>query len=176
MEHRRGIVMRVSPIMLPVNGDYMRSIFELLGSRVERHWSYRDITVFYRPDLDGGGRHMSYFFVNHISKQIANGHRYRHVFEWCSGPGFIGFALLAQGLCQRICLADVNADAIACARKTAEENGLLDKVDLFVSDNLTSVPSDLRFDLVVSNPPNYYGLNPRHPVYAKMSEIGRAHV
>ena len=39
----------------------------------------------------------------------------RRLFEWCAGPGFIGFALLADGLTGTLVLADVNPLAMQVA-------------------------------------------------------------
>lgn len=87
------------------------------------------------------------------------------VFEWCCGPGFIGYSILASGLARTACFADVNARAVQCVRLTAETNHLEDAVSAYVSDNLQSVPPSEQFDLVVGNPPSYCGLNPRHPLF-----------
>ncbi len=95
---------------------------------------------------------------------------YRKAFEWCSGPGFIGFALLEKGICEQLCLADINPVAIESARATVAENGLEDRVTCYVSDNLESIPAEEKFDLVVSNPPNYFNINPEHPLYAKFKD------
>ena len=138
----------------------------------ERTWRYRDVDVLYRSDLDGGGRDMSYFFIEALRQQYPRlgGHKFRNIFEWCCGPGFIGYALLAEGLCERLCLADINPLAIDYAKKTAEKNHLTDRVDMFVSDNFKQIPSDMKFDLIVSNSPNYYGINPQHPYYSRLGK------
>jgi release factor glutamine methyltransferase len=47
---------------------------------------------------------------------------------------------------------DVSADALALARENAARNGLPD-ANLFRSDLFSGVPSELRFDCIVSNPP-----------------------
>lgn len=96
--------------------------------------------------------------------------RYGKVYEWCSGPGFIGFELLERGICDSLCLADINPTAVESAKKTVLENGLEDRVSVYLSDNLKSIPDFEMFDLVISNPPNYYSLNPQHPLYEKYKD------
>jgi len=86
-------------------------------------------------------------------------------YEWCSGPGFIGFALLAAKLCNRLVLADINPEAVALAKQTIKNNNLEDTVRVYQSDNLNLIPVEEKFDLVVNNPPNYYCINPLHPSY-----------
>ena len=81
-------------------------------------------------------------------------------YEWCAGPGFIGFSLLAHGLCETLCLADVNPEAVAACRRTVRENALDDRVSVYRSDNLADIPAAERWDLVVSNPPHFDDRSP----------------
>jgi predicted RNA methylase len=76
-------------------------------------------------------------------------------FEWCAGPGFIGFSLLGNGFCQTLCLADINPAAVEAARRTIQANRLGDRVSVYLSDNLSDIPATERWDLVVSNPPHF---------------------
>jgi methylase of polypeptide subunit release factors len=80
----------------------------------------------------------------------------------CSGPGFIGYALLSSGLCETLTFSDINRKAIAVAKITAREAGLLDRVTFYVSDCWDSIPESEVWDLVVVNPP-YFNFN-RKPV------------
>jgi methylase of polypeptide subunit release factors len=76
------------------------------------------------------------------------------VFEWCAGPGFIGFSLLAAGLCTSLTLADVNPRAVEIARRTISHNDLGQTVEVLLSDCFDSVPKGQKWDLVVGNPPH----------------------
>jgi methylase of polypeptide subunit release factors len=95
---------------------------------------------------------------------------YEKAFEWCSGPGFIGLHLLEMGICKKLCLADINPQAIESIRNTVKENGLEDRVSFYLSDNFKSVPDHEKFDLIVSNPPNYFALNPEHNLYQQWKD------
>src|SRR5436853_2332334 len=77
--------------------------------------------------------------------------RMQRVFEWCSGPGFIGFSLLARGLAETLCLADVNREAVVACRRTVARNALESLVAVYRSDNLGDIPGSEQWDLVVSN-------------------------
>lgn len=116
--------------------------------RVER---YGDVEVYWRHELNGGGRTFGQQVVDLVRERIGP---VNHAFEWCSGPGFIGFSLLAHGLCRRLTLADVNPAAIDIARRTVARNGLGERVGVHLSDCLDAVPEDERWNLVVGNPPH----------------------
>jgi hypothetical protein len=138
-----------------------------LRGRRPLQWTHGDIVVHYRGHLDGGGTFAAGAFVRALAPERG---RFERGFEWCCGPAFIGFALLAEGICQRLCLADVNPDAIAQVRRTVSHNHLGDRVTSYLSDNLSRVPPTEKFDLVVGNPPSYCGLNPRHPLYGRFKD------
>jgi predicted RNA methylase len=114
---------------------------------------YGEIQVHYKSHLDGGG---SSFGQNYIPLLNDCGMpRQPRIFEWCAGPGFIGFSLLALGMCETLCLADVNKTAIKACRRTIAANGLTDRVSVYHSDNLSNIPSTEQWDLVVGNPPHF---------------------
>jgi hypothetical protein len=109
------------------------------------------IEVFYTDDLDGGGSRYGQDYLDFIGKHL--GPRSR-AFEWCAGPAFIGFSLLAHNLCESLCLADVNPAAIDACAETVRRNHLEDVVALYLSDGLDDIPDSQVWDLVVGNPPH----------------------
>jgi predicted RNA methylase len=118
-----------------------------------RYVSYGDIRVHYKDHLDGGGRTSGLGYLA-LFRDL-NLPRQRRIFEWCAGPGFIGFALLGYGFCDTLCLGDINPEAIEACRRTAAENGLADRVAIYLSDNLDGVAPGEQWDLVVGNPPHF---------------------
>ena len=76
---------------------------------------YKDITVFYEHLLNGGGLEHCDHVVNTFTNTIG---KVNHVFEFCSGPGFFGFGLLANNLCNKLTLSDINLEAINLCNKT----------------------------------------------------------
>jgi hypothetical protein len=127
-------------------------------------WRYGDIDVMYRRDLDGGGTTFATALVDFIREYFGASKRFGTAFEWCSGPGFIGFAALSERICDALCLADINQDAIQWVRATIDANRLKDRVRCYISDNLEAVDKQERFDLVLANPPFHYAPNPAHPM------------
>ena len=115
---------------------------------------YHQIAVSYLPELDGGGMTFGQQYLDVIRQKVG---RVGHVFEYCAGPGFIGFSLLANGLCERLTLADVNPAAVKAVQATIRENHLEDRVTVYQSDCLDDIPATERWDLVVSNPPHWDG-------------------
>jgi 23S rRNA G2069 N7-methylase RlmK/C1962 C5-methylase RlmI len=63
--------------------------------------------------------------------------------------------MLARGLAETLCLADINSEAIECCRKTIADNDFGEKVSLYRSDGLKDIPASERWDLVVGNPPHF---------------------
>jgi methylase of polypeptide subunit release factors len=115
--------------------------------------TFGGVRVSYKPHLDGGGSTFGQDFVPLLRKR--NMPKVQRAFEWCTGPGFIGFSLLGHGLCDTLCLADVNPEAVAACRRTIARNGLAAKASVYLSDNLKDVPATGQWDLVVSNPPHF---------------------
>ncbi len=133
------------------------------------YWRYQDLTVAYSPELDGGGMALAESFVGFVER-YSGGRVFSAALEWCAGPGFLGFALLARGLGPRLCLADINPAGVRCVNETIRANGLEDRVTAVVGDNLAELPGGDSFDLVVGNPPNFFRLNPRHPRYEELKD------
>ncbi|MBF0521910.1 MAG: tRNA (adenine(22)-N(1))-methyltransferase TrmK [Candidatus Omnitrophica bacterium] len=127
------------------------------GTRQYLKINYKNIEVSYCWRLQGGGLIMAHEFVHIVSQRIG---RVEHVFEYCSGPGFIGFSLLANNLCDKLTLADVNPAAIETIKETIKNNNLEDRVTVYQSDCLDSIPENEQWDLVVGNPP--WDLVPRN--------------
>jgi len=111
------------------------------------------VLVFDREDLDGGGSGFGQDYIRALREiGLTNSSR---VFEFCAGPGYIGYSLLARSLCRSLALADINPVAVQAARLTAEFNGLTDRVSVYQSDGLDQIPPSEKWDLVVSNPPHF---------------------
>ncbi len=113
---------------------------------------YGDIEVTYKASLNGGGTTFGQEFVGVVQDKIG---KVGHIYEFCSGPGFIGFSLMAAGLCDRLTLADINPAAVEICKETVANNGLTDRVSVYQSDCLNDIPESEKWDLVVSNPPHW---------------------
>jgi predicted RNA methylase len=139
------------------------------GRWFNRWRTYRDLSIYYGYGLNGGGTWLLEPFIEFMKTKHA-GRRFRSAYEWCAGPGFFGFALLAAGYCDELVLSDINPRSVAAARKTIRRNDLGNRVRTFCGSGVAALPEDLRFDLVVGNPPNYFRLNPKHPQYKRFRD------
>lgn len=120
---------------------------------MKKYIKYNGIEVVYKENLHGGGIRFGQQFIPVVKEKF--GH-VNHVFEFCAGPGFIGFSLLANGLCDKLTLADVNPEAVSVCKETIRKNGLENKVAAYVSDVLDNIPATEKWDLIVGNPPHVF--------------------
>ncbi len=112
----------------------------------------RPIAVAHDSHMDGGGTWFGQDYITELQRRYPN-RIFEHCLEWCSGPGFIGYNILSHGLVRRVSFHDLYAPAIERVRETANNHGL--DVGAYVSDSVSGLPQDVRFDLVVANPPHY---------------------
>lgn len=113
---------------------------------------YKDIEVAWLPELNGGGMTHGQQFIPVVKRRCG---KVNSIFEFCAGPGFIGFSLLAEGLCSSLCVADANPLAVEALKETVRRNRLSDMVSVYQSNGLNDLPKTERWDLVVANPPHF---------------------
>jgi 16S rRNA (guanine1207-N2)-methyltransferase len=78
------------------------------------------------------------------------------ILELGCGYGVVGIAAALRSGSGRATLVDVDAEALRCARRSADAAGLQERVEVIPSDAGAAL-TDRRFDLVVSNPPFHLG-------------------
>ena len=121
--------------------------------RPSRHVNFAGMDISYRSELDGGGTDFGQKFIPFLRSRGMP--KQERVFEWCCGPGFIGFSMLGNGLCETLCLSDINPAAVSSCQHTVRANKLTDRVSVYQSDNLRSIPRSEIWNLIVSNPPHF---------------------
>lgn len=75
------------------------------------------------------------------------------VLDVCTGSGCLAIIAADQFASAHVIGSDVSADALDVARRNVAAYGIEARVQIVKSDLLADVPSDPRFDLIVSNPP-----------------------
>lgn len=128
------------------------------------------VTVEYKSELDGGGMAFGQDFIPFLRSRGMP--KQPRLFEWCAGPAFIGFSMLGHGLCETLCLADINPAAVNRCRNTVKLNHLEDRVSVYHSNNLRSIPASERWNLVVSNGPT--SSISTKAIFARTIRIGRS--
>lgn len=127
-----------------------------IGKKANRYLTqeWNGISVFYSEDLDGGGLVFADDYLS-LLESMKDTIRPGRVYEWCCGPAFIGYALLAHGFGTSLCLTDIYPPAIEAAKYTAEFNKIENKVSVYQCDGVSGLPEYEKFDLVVGNPPQF---------------------
>lgn len=113
------------------------------------------IQVHYDSWMDGGGTWFGQDYIDIIKKRYPN-RTFNRCYEWCSGPGYIGFSILGAKLAHGLTLSDRYESAINNAvATTVRYNQLQNRVSAYVGSSLSVLPAHEQFDLVVANPPHY---------------------
>lgn len=73
--------------------------------------------------------------------------------DFGTGTGCIALALAAKSPAVHVHALDISSTALALAQRNTAQHGLTDRVTFHLGDGFAALPADLRFDLVVSNPP-----------------------
>jgi release factor glutamine methyltransferase len=73
--------------------------------------------------------------------------------DFGTGSGCIAIALAAKCPSAQITALDVSADALALARKNAQQNQVAARIQFHHGDGFAALPEPQDFDLIVSNPP-----------------------
>ena len=108
------------------------------------------------PNLNGGGPILAPIF-----EKLLTGEKFNTIFEWCAGPAWIGMWLLENKIGKTLVTGDINKKSVEFVEKSAINNNY--DVRCYASDNMKQIPKHEKFDLIVSNPPNYCNIQKSHP-------------
>lgn len=86
--------------------------------------------------------------VINIAKKIEN----PIILDLCTGSGAIAISIAKNISNARIYATDISGKAINIARQNAKLNGVLNNIE-FIESNLFNKIKNLKFDIIVSNPP-----------------------
>ena len=75
------------------------------------------------------------------------------VLDFGTGTGCIALTLAAKCPTALVHALDISDAALALARSNAERTALTDRITFHLGDGFGALPEELRFDLIVSNPP-----------------------
>ncbi len=77
----------------------------------------------------------------------------KRVLDLCTGGGCIGIASAVYLPDSEVHLSDISEDALQLARINVDAHQLADRVSLFQSDLYAALNVDVKYDVIVSNPP-----------------------
>jgi release factor glutamine methyltransferase len=88
-----------------------------------------------------------------LEERLKTGKTAVNALDLGTGSGCLSIALAAKVPEARIVAIDLSGSALAQARRNAESNGVLARIDFHEGNAFEAVPAGLKFDLIVSNPP-----------------------
>lgn len=86
------------------------------------------------------------------------------ILDICCGVGIIGLTIFSrlhgESIVSQADFADINIFNLNSLRRTLKINNLDkllgNKINLWLSDSLSNIPDDRKFDIIVSNPPHFF--------------------
>lgn len=109
--------------------------------------------VWTADQLDGYGyKHLEDIVLNMV--RMSGEQPVERILEWCSGPGYIAFALRTIKYAKEFVLSDIHEPLEEIVNRSITDNGLEDSMQFVLSDNFKSMPEQ-KFDLIVGNPPHF---------------------
>ena len=104
-----------------------------------------------RPE-DGGGAEFGQEYIDIVRQRYGSQAK---VYEFCSGPSFIGFSLYGAGLIRKkLVLSDIHSPLKDSIKKTLEVNKINIDVTFYNIDRVSQV-KEKDIDLVIANPPHF---------------------
>lgn len=112
------------------------------------------VEIHYDQIMDGGGTTFGQLYPK-VLKYLYPDRKFNNVLEWCCGPGFINFRLLADGLAENIFLMDAFLPSLKSCKITESNlpEHLKNRTTIIHADDVRNIPKEYKFDLIVSNPP-----------------------
>ena len=77
----------------------------------------------------------------------------KNCLDLCAGSGCIGIAIALHMQVPRVDLVDIDPQAIALAKENSQLYPMSGEVNVIASDLFENLQQDMRYDLIVSNPP-----------------------
>ncbi|MDR0770455.1 MAG: 50S ribosomal protein L3 N(5)-glutamine methyltransferase [Burkholderiales bacterium] len=88
-----------------------------------------------------------------LSPYLPDHHDVKNALDLCTGSGCLAILLAVTYPDAEIDAVDISPAALAVAQRNISDYDLSGRIDLIRSDYTDNLPSDKRYDLIVSNPP-----------------------
>lgn len=83
---------------------------------------------------------------------IIKENKYKTVIDMCTGSGAIAISIAKYSNASKIYAIDISGNALEVAEKNALNNGVSKKIE-FIKSNMFENVNNIKFDIIVSNPP-----------------------
>ncbi len=98
-----------------------------------------------RPETELLAEH-GWTFINALGRPTT-------VLDFATGSGCIALAIAAHSQNAALHASDISISALEVARSNANRLQLAPRINFYQSDGFQQLPEDLKFDLIISNPP-----------------------
>ena len=119
---------------------------------IEYIWRINGFDVFYTNETNGGGDYFAIEYIDLVKEWYV---KVDSILEWCAGPGFIGYGMFANNLCNKISFNDKFKSAIDQLEKTKLNSKNPDDIKIYNGGSLSTIPETEKCDLIVGNPPHW---------------------
>lgn len=137
--------------------DYPEKIKELqYDNSIKKFAVAKDFDVFYTSDIYGYGNFHCQVYPLLLAK-IYPERQFNNCLEWCAGPGFIGFRLIADNVINSLAFMDCYKPALdACNNTWSSRPDRLKNCNMeTILGSTVDCLENRVFDLIVANPPNF---------------------
>lgn len=85
--------------------------------------------------------------------KVANNRKNPVILDLCTGSGAIAISLAKYLENVKIYATDISEKALKVAQKNAKDNEVSNKIEFIQSDLFSNIDTNIKFDIIVSNPP-----------------------
>lgn len=122
---------------------------------------YTDAGVFSKKEVDFGSR----LLIEQVEGESAS-----RLLDLGCGYGPIGISLAVSYPQLQVVMVDINERAVRLAELNSRQHRVEKRVEVRVSDGLTAIQPDERFDIILSNPPIRAGKKVIYPWFAQAKQ------
>ena len=77
----------------------------------------------------------------------------KNIIDICTGSGCIGISIANNSSIDKVLLVDISKSALDVAEKNVKLNNVKKDISLIRSDLFLNIPNNIKYDIIVSNPP-----------------------
>jgi len=120
-----------------------------------KRYEFRELTYILKKETVIPSYYANDLYIDYLL-DLCKARKFKKAMDICSGSGCIGLSLLKESdYVDSVSCVEINPRQVQSIKSTIFANGLSSEAaSVYCSDGLTNVPGDLKFDLIVGNPPH----------------------